>query len=322
MNLPLAAHYSKLTAEQGHPTEQAIYGVALINGDSVSLDTTTGARSLKLATIQGQSDTRWAYGQLLQAGLEVRQDASTASCYFKVAAGGGSSKWIEVYRALVSQSGEPPPRSAAVAPPISDLVRSITALVRNLDFNRASEALAWAIDPTAITLRNDLDRKGIEEQSPFAHFRVGDLLVMRLIVARNRSAWVTQARGSAVTKMLWVEMIRFVGRIGVTSLGNSVENWRVLLGLAMRENTVLEGVNEALMRILFVIVDQFKEEFRRFLSFCSLLQVGLEEAESENVRYVVFIGMLTNERDQAEMFIASLCGGLDCLDNPAHSKQP
>jgi TPR repeat protein len=52
MDKSAAAHYFKLSADQGHADAQSFYGCCLSNGDGVSMDKSAAAHYFKLSADQ------------------------------------------------------------------------------------------------------------------------------------------------------------------------------------------------------------------------------------------------------------------------------
>jgi TPR repeat protein len=63
-----AAHYFKLSADQGRAGGQCNYGLCLHNGEGVSIDLRNAAQYFKLSADQGRADGQCNYGLCLQNG--------------------------------------------------------------------------------------------------------------------------------------------------------------------------------------------------------------------------------------------------------------
>jgi TPR repeat protein len=85
----LAAHASKLAADQSDATAQTNYGFHLKNGDSIPIDKSLAADWYKLAADQGSAHAQRNYGLLLKNGDDIPIDKSLAAHYFKLAADQG-----------------------------------------------------------------------------------------------------------------------------------------------------------------------------------------------------------------------------------------
>jgi TPR repeat protein len=58
----LAAHYFKLSADQGNADAQYSYGIAFAIGQGIGIDKSLAAHYYKLSAAQGNADAQLAYG--------------------------------------------------------------------------------------------------------------------------------------------------------------------------------------------------------------------------------------------------------------------
>jgi TPR repeat protein len=58
-----AAHYFKLSADQGNPDGQWLYGECLRDGRGIPMDLQGAAHYFKLSADQGNADGQWLYGE-------------------------------------------------------------------------------------------------------------------------------------------------------------------------------------------------------------------------------------------------------------------
>jgi hypothetical protein len=84
MNKSLAAHYFKLSADQGNPLGQLNYGVCLMRGYGVQMNKSLAVRYFKLSADQGEPEGQVRYGFCLQHGCGIRMNKSLAAHYFKL----------------------------------------------------------------------------------------------------------------------------------------------------------------------------------------------------------------------------------------------
>jgi TPR repeat protein len=89
MNKSLAAHYFKLSADQGDPTSQFKYGVMLHEGDGIPMNKSLAAHYFKLSADQGDAAAQFYYGILLLKGDGIRMNKSLAADYYRLSADQG-----------------------------------------------------------------------------------------------------------------------------------------------------------------------------------------------------------------------------------------
>jgi TPR repeat protein len=76
-----AAHYYKLSADQGHAVAQLRYGLLLEAGDGVPPDQTQAARYFELSADEGNATGRLKYGTAFFRGTGVKSDKPQALQY-------------------------------------------------------------------------------------------------------------------------------------------------------------------------------------------------------------------------------------------------
>jgi hypothetical protein len=90
MNKSLAAHYYKLSADQGCAYAQEKYAINLLDGFGVEKDEKTGLEYLKRAADQGLVSAQYHMATLLRQGRVVEQNSTLSVYYLKLAADHGS----------------------------------------------------------------------------------------------------------------------------------------------------------------------------------------------------------------------------------------
>jgi hypothetical protein len=75
----LAAHYYKLSADQGDADAQFNYGILFSNGEGLAQDKSVAAHYYQLPADQGNADSQVNYAILLQTGGGIAQDKSLAA---------------------------------------------------------------------------------------------------------------------------------------------------------------------------------------------------------------------------------------------------
>jgi TPR repeat protein/serine/threonine protein kinase len=86
MDLGMAAHYFKLSADQGYVSGQACYGACLRDGKGIPMDLERGVLFLEFSAAQGSGTGQFEYGVCLLDGRGVEMDLGKAADYFQLAA--------------------------------------------------------------------------------------------------------------------------------------------------------------------------------------------------------------------------------------------
>jgi TPR repeat protein len=89
MNKSLAAHYFKLSADQGFAQAQLHYGLLLLTGEGITMNKSLAAYYFKLSADQGIVQAQYSYAVLLLEGESVQKDALMGVQYLERAAAGG-----------------------------------------------------------------------------------------------------------------------------------------------------------------------------------------------------------------------------------------
>jgi TPR repeat protein len=82
MDKSLAAHYLKLSADQGDSSAQVAYGLMLYRGDGIDMNKSLAAYYWKLSADQGDSSAQFNFGLMLHLGDGVDMNKSLAAHYF------------------------------------------------------------------------------------------------------------------------------------------------------------------------------------------------------------------------------------------------
>jgi TPR repeat protein len=91
IDLEGAAHYFKLSADQGNANGQWRYGECLRDGKGIPIDLEGAAHYFKLSADQGNAAGQWLYGVCLQDGQGIPIDLEGAAHYFKLSADQGNA---------------------------------------------------------------------------------------------------------------------------------------------------------------------------------------------------------------------------------------
>jgi TPR repeat protein len=89
INKSLAAHYYRLSADQGIAVAQFNYGLMLNNGDGISINKSLAAHYFKLSADQGSAVSQYCYALWLFTGEILSRDTALAIDYLQRAADGG-----------------------------------------------------------------------------------------------------------------------------------------------------------------------------------------------------------------------------------------
>jgi TPR repeat protein len=92
MNKSLAAHYYKLSADQGNARAQFNYGFMLLHGDGISMNKSLAAHYFKLSADQGIAEAQCNYGFMLSHREGISMNKSLAAHYYKLSADQGNAR--------------------------------------------------------------------------------------------------------------------------------------------------------------------------------------------------------------------------------------
>jgi hypothetical protein len=276
-NQSAAAHYFKLSADQGNPSAQFNYGVCLQNGQGVSTNQSAAAHYFKLATDQGDERASLAFITSALSGVALQADLTamdrTHSGLSLLSGVHGRFDFSEAQRTL-----------AGIAGPAGILCAALDASDETLVLDRAS-------------------------LSAFSLLRSGGLLAVRVMIPRLRPRWLDDRRVLAIWRETASAAVAFLARFPawpkVQSLASALpacesvlEIVRILLTMHFLDCSVFTGVNAVLRKLPMRSLAHFVDKFCGLLSYTVLLQAAIEVYASERKisdEWVVYRGLRNRE---------------------------